>query len=67
MLHGPRLSFHIGMYFPYVDIGYLSPVPPSMWGMLPPIPPGYQVGYYNGYVVVYDPVTYYIVGVIDLM
>lgn len=62
-----RPVFRMGMYFPYAYIGYLSPVPPSMWGMLPPIPPGYQVGYYDGYVVVYDPVTYYIVGVIDLM
>jgi hypothetical protein len=57
----------MGMYFPYAYIGSLSPVPPSMWGMLPSIPPGYQVGYYDGYVVVYDPVTYWIVGVVDLM
>jgi hypothetical protein len=62
-----RPAFRTGMYFPYAYLGYLQPVPPSMWGMLPPIPPGYQVGYYDGYVVVYDPVTYWIVGVIDLM
>ena len=67
ILHGPRPTFRVGMYFPYAYIGAIQPVPPSMWGSLPPIPPGYAVGYYDGYVVVYDPVTYWIVGVIDLM
>jgi hypothetical protein len=34
---------------------------------LPPPPPGYTMGYFNGYVVVYDPVSFYIVNVIDLL
>jgi hypothetical protein len=34
---------------------------------LPPPPPGYLVGYYDGYVVVYDPTTYFIANVVDLM
>ncbi|MGC2162361.1 MAG: hypothetical protein WA634_10655 [Silvibacterium sp.] len=62
-----RPVFVIGGYFPYADIGYISPLPPDLYGYLPPPPPGYQMGYYDGYVVVYDPVTYFIVNVIDLM
>jgi hypothetical protein len=42
-------------------------VPPDVYGYLPPPPPGYQMGYYDGYVVVYDPVTYFITNLIDLM
>ena len=62
-----RPVFVIGGYFPYADIGYITPLPPTVYGYLPPPPPGYQMGYYQGYVVVYDPVTYFIVNVIDLM
>ena len=62
-----RLRFMVGGYYPYADIGYLQPIPPDVYGYLPPPPPGYQMGYYDGYVVVYDPVTYFITNLIDLM
>jgi hypothetical protein len=62
-----RPIFHMGGYFPYGDIGYLSPLPPAVYGYLPPPPPGYQMGYFDGYVVVYDPLTYFIANVIDLL
>ena len=62
-----RPRFVIGGYYPYADIGYLQPVPPDVYGYLPPPPPGYQMGYYDGYVVVYDPITYFITNLIDLM
>jgi hypothetical protein len=62
-----RQRFMVGGYYPYADIGYLQPVPPDVYGYLPPPPPGYQMGYYDGYVVVYDPVTYFITNLIDLM
>ncbi|MFZ0663491.1 MAG: hypothetical protein WAM66_12415 [Acidobacteriaceae bacterium] len=62
-----RPIFRVGGYFPYAYIGYLSPLPPSLYGMMPPPPFGYQMGYYDGYVVVYDPATYFIASVIDLM
>jgi hypothetical protein len=62
-----RPVFVIGGYFPYADIRYITPLPPTVYGYLPPPPPGYQMGYYQGYVVVYDPVTYFIVNVIDLL
>ena len=62
-----RPIFHIGGYFPYGDIGYLSPLPPSLYGQMPPPPFGYQMGYFDGYVVVYDPVTYFIANMVDLL
>jgi hypothetical protein len=62
-----RPRFVVGGYYPYADIGYLQPLAPDVYGYLPPPPPGYQMGYYDGYVVVYDPVTYFITNLIDLM
>lgn len=62
-----RPLFSIGGYFPYGDIGYLSPLPPSLYGQLPPPPFGYQMGYFDGYVVVYDPLTYFIANLVDLL
>ena len=62
-----RPVFVVGGYFPYADITYLSALPPDVYGQLPPPPPGYQMGYYDGYVVVYDPLTYFIANVIDLL
>jgi hypothetical protein len=62
-----RPVFTVGGYYPYADIGYLQPVPPDVYGYLAPPPPGYQMGYYDGYVVVYDPITYFIANLIDLM
>jgi hypothetical protein len=42
-------------------------VPQSYWvGALPP-PPGYQYGYYGGYVVAYDPTTRIVADVLDLV
>ncbi|MEI9980398.1 MAG: hypothetical protein WDN23_15610 [Edaphobacter sp.] len=64
---GLRPRFVVGGFFPFAYIPYITPVPPAVYGYLPPPPPGYQIGYYQGYVVVYDPVTYFIANVIDLM
>jgi hypothetical protein len=62
-----RPVFVVGGYLPWGDIGYLTAVPPSLYGSLPPIPRGYQAAYWNGYVIVYDPLSGYIGGVIDLL
>jgi len=65
MANRPR--FVIGGFFPWMYVNYMTPVPPQVYGYLPPPPPGYQMGYYDGYVVVYDPISYFIANVIDLM
>jgi hypothetical protein len=62
-----RPHFVVGGFFPYGDIPYISPIPGTLYGQLPPAPPGYSMGYYDGYVVVYDPVSYFIANVIDLI
>jgi hypothetical protein len=62
-----RPRFVIGGFFPYTYIPYITPLPPNVYGYLPPPPPGYQMGYYDGYVVVYDPLTYFIANVVDLL
>lgn len=46
---------------------YITPVPVHVLRTLPPPPPGYVIGYYQGYNVVYDPATYVILTAIDLL
>jgi hypothetical protein len=41
-------------------------VPQAYWQNVPP-PPGYQYGYYDGYVVAYNPTTRIIADVMDLV
>jgi hypothetical protein len=62
-----RPRFVVGGFFPFAFIPYITPVPAPVYSYLPPPPPGYQMGYYDGYVVVYDPATYFIANVIDLV
>jgi hypothetical protein len=45
----------------------VRPVPQSYWVGAPPPPPGYQYGYYGGYVVAYNPTTRIIGDVLDLV
>jgi hypothetical protein len=42
-------------------------VPQSYWVGAPPPPPGYQYGYYGGYVVAYNPATRIVADVLDLV
>ena len=47
---------------------YVQPVPRTYWvNVAPPPPPGYQYGYYEGYVVAYNPTTRVIGDVLDLV
>jgi hypothetical protein len=62
-----RPRFIIGGFFPFAYIPYIQPLPPDVYGYLPPPPHGYSMGYYQGYVVVYDPITYFIANVIDIL
>jgi hypothetical protein len=59
-----RPVFVTGRVFPS---GYVvRPVPESYWVGAPP-PPGYQYGYYGGYVVAYNPTTRIVADVMDLV
>jgi hypothetical protein len=46
---------------------YVQPVPQAYWQNVPPPPPGNQYGYYDGYVVAYNPTTRIIADVLDLV
>ena len=45
----------------------IRPVPRSYYAGQPPPPPGYQYGYYDGYVMAYDPTTRVVADVLDLV
>jgi Ni/Co efflux regulator RcnB len=45
----------------------LKSVPSSYYRDLPPPPPGYRFGYYDGYVVAYNPTTQIVADVLDLV
>jgi len=45
----------------------LKSVPSSSYRTLPPPPPGYRFGYYDGYVVAYNPTTQIVADVLDLV
>jgi hypothetical protein len=61
-----RQHLFVGGYFPHVYLAYIRPLPPELIGYLPPVPPGYAMGYYQGYCLIYDPNTLMIISVIDL-
>jgi Ni/Co efflux regulator RcnB len=51
-----------------IPAGYrLQPVPQTYYRDVAPPPPGYRYGYYEGYVVAYDPTTRAIGDVLDLV
>jgi hypothetical protein len=61
-----RPVFVPGHYVP--QSYYVRPVPQSYWvGAVPAPPPGYSYGYYQGYVVAYNPTTRIIADVIDIV
>ena len=45
---------------------YIVPVPVEEFSYLPPVPEGYQMAFYNGYIIVYDPYSGLVLDVIDL-
>ena len=45
----------------------LKSVPTSYYRTLPPPPPGYRFGYYDGYVVAYNPTTQIVADILDLV
>jgi Ni/Co efflux regulator RcnB len=62
-----RPQFEAGREIPRAYRGYFTPAPDSLRRRLPPPPAGYTIGYYQGYTVVYDPATFVILSVLDLL
>ena len=62
-----RPSFSRGGYVPRTYWTYFQPVPGSLIGYLPPVPPGYVIGYYDGYIIVYDPSNWFILSVLNIL
>ena len=61
-----RSNFFIGGYFPRIFLDRIQPIPQGLMVDLPPVPPGFEIGYYDGYCLVYDPYSLEIVNMIDL-
>ncbi len=62
-----RPQFTAGKEIPRAYRSAITPAPQSLRGRLPTPPSGYDIGYYQGYTVVYDPTTFLILSVIDLL
>jgi Ni/Co efflux regulator RcnB len=62
-----RPHFAPGYAIPPVYRSQVTVLPQHLRHRLAPPPRGYQVGYYQGYSVVYDPVTFTILSVLDLL
>ncbi|MDB5987153.1 MAG: hypothetical protein JWR16_2206 [Nevskia sp.] len=63
--HRPR--FEAGGSIPSAYRHSIVQPPASVRRGLPPPPRGYRIGYYQGYSVVYDPTTFVILSVLDLL
>jgi hypothetical protein len=61
-----RHHFFVGGYFPSMYLPYVQPIPVDLLEYLPPVPPGYEIGYYDGYGLVYHSSTLRILSAIDL-
>ena len=62
-----RPMFSPGRIIPVAYRSHVAVLPAHVHRHLPPPPRGYRVGYYEGYSVVYDPVTFTILSVLDLL
>ena len=60
-----RPNFYSGYVVPRTYV--IQTVPPAYYSGLQPPPPGYRYGYYEGYVVAYNPTTRVIADVVDLV
>jgi hypothetical protein len=61
-----RHHFYVGGYFPSMYLPYMQPIPIDLLEYLPPVPPGYDIGYFDGYGLVYDSNTLRVLSAIDL-
>ncbi|NKF20741.1 hypothetical protein [Solimonas marina] len=60
-------AFYRGHTIPASYRREIRPVPTQYRAYVPAVPRGYAVGYYQGYTVVYDPATYLIASVVNLL
>jgi outer membrane biosynthesis protein TonB len=61
----PHIS--VGAFIPSESVTLIQPVPVEVIGLLPPIPEGCVVGFWDGFIVVYYPDDFYVVSYIDLL
>jgi Ni/Co efflux regulator RcnB len=62
-----RPHYSAGQHLPAGWNQRIRPVPTSVYRQLPPPPPGYRLGYLDGYAVAYNPTTQIIADVLDLV
>ncbi len=62
-----RPSLQQGQPMPSKYRPYITAAPNSLKKRIPAVPNGYDIGYYQGYVVVYDPETFVILTLVDLL
>lgn len=62
-----RRMWSAGQQLSSTDVRRFQPVPRSYYNNVPPPPPGYRFGYYNGNVYAYNPTTRIIADVLDLV
>ena len=61
----PRIAQYTYIMPEYVT--YIEPCPQDVLYLLPPPPVGFVIGFWDGYIIVYDPGTFYIGTVLDLL
>jgi outer membrane biosynthesis protein TonB len=62
-----RPHIRVGGFIPQESVTLIEPVPVEVVGLLPPIPEGCVVGFWDGFIVVYYPDDFYVVSYIDLL
>ena len=62
-----RQHIRVGGFIPQESVTLIQPVPADVIGLLPPIPEGCVVGFWDGYIIVYYPDDFYVVSYIDLL
>ena len=62
-----RPHIRVGGFIPAESVTYIEPVPVEVIALLPPIPDGCVVGFWDGFIIVYYPDDFYIVSYIDLL
>src|SRR5580704_9602604 len=62
-----REHIRVGGFIPQESVTLIQPVPVEVIGLLPPIPEGCVVGFWDGFIAVYYPDDFYVVSYIDLL